>query len=174
MAEHVAIHLPRQVFTPKFYPLLREEDHRYLVLYGGAGSGKSVFAAQRFFVPAPVPALCNLLVVRAVAATHRDSTYALFRQIMAQWGVSQLFTCRETDLRVTCKNGNMAVFKGLDDREKLKSITFTRGGAHRHLGGGGLPDQPGWISTSWTCACGVGPPPSRWCSPSTPSPPSTG
>lgn len=127
MAEHVAIHLPRQVFTPKFYPLLREEDHRYLVLYGGAGSGKSVFAAQRFLYRLLSRPLCNLLVVRAVAATHRDSTYALFRQIMAQWGVSQLFTCRETDLRVTCKNGNMAVFKGLDDREKLKSITFPKG-----------------------------------------------
>lgn len=127
MAEHVAIHLPQEVFTPKFYPLLREEDHRYLVLYGGAGSGKSVFAAQRFLYRLLSRPLCNLLVVRAVAATHRDSTYALFRQIMAQWGVSQLFTCRETDLRVTCKNGNMAVFKGLDDREKLKSITFPKG-----------------------------------------------
>ena len=127
MAEHVAIHLPQEVFTPKFYPLLREEDHRYLVLYGGAGSGKSVFAAQRFLYRLLSRPLCNLLVVRAVAATHRDSTYALFRQIMAQWGVSQLFTCRETDLRITCKNGNMAVFKGLDDREKLKSITFPKG-----------------------------------------------
>lgn len=127
MAEHVAIHLPQEVFTPKFYPLLREEDHRYLVLYGGAGSGKSVFTAQRFLYRLLSRPLCNLLVVRAVAATHRDSTYALFRQIMAQWGVSQLFTCRETDLRVTCKNGNMAVFKGLDDREKLKSITFPKG-----------------------------------------------
>lgn len=127
MAEHVAIHLPQEVFTPKFYPLLQEEDHRYLVLYGGAGSGKSVFAAQRFLYRLLSRPLCNLLVVRAVAATHRDSTYALFRQIMAQWGVSQLFTCRETDLRITCKNGNMAVFKGLDDREKLKSITFPKG-----------------------------------------------
>ena len=115
MAEHVAIYLPQEVFTPKFYPLLREEDRRYLVLYGGAGSGKSVFAAQRFLYRLLSRPLCNLLVVRAVAATHRDSTYALFRQIMAQWGVSQLFTCRETDLRVTCKNGNMAVFKGLED-----------------------------------------------------------
>ena len=127
MAEHVAIHLPQEVFTPKFYPLLREEDHRSLVLYGGAGSGKSVFTAQRFLYRLLSRPLCNLLVVRAVAATHRDSTYALFRQIIAQWGVSQLFTCRETDLRVTCKNGNMAVFKGLDDREKLKSITFPKG-----------------------------------------------
>ena len=86
-----------------------------------------MFAAQRFLYRLLSRPLCNLLVVRAVAATHRDSTYALFRQIMAQWGVSQLFTCRETDLRVTCKNGNMAVFKGLDDREKLKSITFPKG-----------------------------------------------
>ena len=40
--------IPKKAFNPKFYPLLREDSHRYLLLYGGAGSGKSVFAVQRF------------------------------------------------------------------------------------------------------------------------------
>ena len=127
MDERVTVELPRQVFNEKFYPLLREEKRRYLVLYGGAGSGKSMFAAQRFLYRLMALPLCNLLVVRAVAATHRDSTYALFRQVMERWDVSRLFTCRETDLRIVCKNGNAAVFKGLKDREKLKSITFPKG-----------------------------------------------
>lgn len=39
--------IPKRAFNPKFYPLLREDSHRYLLLYGGAGSGKSVFAVQR-------------------------------------------------------------------------------------------------------------------------------
>ena len=34
--------IPKAAFNPLFYPYLQEEQHRYLVLYGGAGSGKSV------------------------------------------------------------------------------------------------------------------------------------
>ena len=119
--------IPKKAFNPKFYPLLREDGHRYLLLYGGAGSGKSVFAVQRFLYRLLTLPLCNLLVVRAVAATNRDSTFALFRQVISRWGLSALFTCKESDLRITCANGNSVIFKGLDDTEKLKSITFQRG-----------------------------------------------
>ena len=119
--------IPKAAFNPLFYPYLQEEEHRYLVLYGGAGSGKSVFAVQQFLYRLLTQPLCNLLVVRAVAATNRDSTYALFRQMIGKWGLSRLFSCRDSDLRITCANGNSVVFKGLDDAEKLKSITFSKG-----------------------------------------------
>ena len=119
--------IPKKAFNPKFYPLLREDSHRYLLLYGGAGSGKSVFAVQRFLYRLLTLPLCNLLVVRAVAATNRDSTFALFRQVISRWGLSALFTCKESDLRITCANGNSVIFKGLDDTEKLKSVTFPKG-----------------------------------------------
>ena len=82
--------------------------------YGGAGSGKSVFAVQRFLVRMLQKELCNILAVRAVAATNRDSTYALFRQVIAKWGLGELFHCADSDLRITCANGNSVIFKGLD------------------------------------------------------------
>ena len=119
--------IPKKAFNACFLPFLEDDSHRYLVLYGGAGSGKSVFAVQRFLVRMLAKPLCNLLVVRAVAATHRDSTYALFKQVIARWGLGSLFTCRDSDLRITCANGNGAIFKGLDDAEKLKSVTFPKG-----------------------------------------------
>lgn len=71
--------------------------------------------------------MANILVTRSVGNTNRDSTFALFKQIIAKWGLQQLFKINESDLRITCLNGNSAVFKGLDDTEKLKSITFTKG-----------------------------------------------
>ncbi len=119
--------IPSEAFNPAYLPLLRDSSHRYLVLYGGAGSGKSQFAVQRLVVKLLEQPLCNVLVVRATAATHRDSTYALFRQVIARWGLSSLFQYAEGDLRVTCRNGNRVIFKGLDDPEKLKSVTFPRG-----------------------------------------------
>lgn len=119
--------IPRGAFNPLFRPYLTDNTHRYLILYGGAGSGKSVFAVQRFLYRLLTLPLCNILVVRAVAATNRDSTYALFRQVISRWGVSELFSCKDSDLRISCANGNSVIFKGLDDTEKLKSITFPKG-----------------------------------------------
>ena len=117
--------IPREAFNPVYLPLLGEEECRYLVLYGGAGSGKSLFTAQRLLIRLMERPGRNLLVARAVAATHRDSTYALFKQVTGRWGLSGLF--RFGDLRITCKNGNEVIFKGLDDPEKLKSVTFPSG-----------------------------------------------
>lgn len=119
--------IPRGAFNPLFRPYLTDNTHRYLILYGGAGSGKSVFAVQRFLYRLLTLPLCNVLVVRAVAATNRDSTYALFRQVISKWGLSELFSCKDSDLRISCANGNSVIFKGLDDTEKLKSITFPKG-----------------------------------------------
>ena len=68
--------IPKGAFNPAYLPLLFEEESRYLVLYGGAGSGKSVFAAQRLLIRLMERPGRNLLAARAVAATHRDSTYS--------------------------------------------------------------------------------------------------
>lgn len=123
----MTVEISKKVFNPAFLSLLEENSHRYLILYGGAGSGKSVFAVQRFLYRLMTLPLCNILVVRAVAATNRDSTYALFRQVISRWGLSELFSCKDSDLRISCANGNSVIFKGLDDTEKLKSVTFPKG-----------------------------------------------
>jgi phage terminase large subunit len=72
--------------------------------------------------------MMNLLVVRQTGDTNRDSTFALFKQVINKWNLSDHFKVNESDLRIRCKlNGNEIIFKGLDDTEKLKSITFSRG-----------------------------------------------
>jgi phage terminase large subunit len=70
----------------------------------------------------------NLLIVRATAKTNRDSTFALMKQVISKWKLSQYFKVNESDLRIKCLlNGNEIIFAGLDDVEKLKSITFANG-----------------------------------------------
>lgn len=123
----VNINISKKVFNTVFIPYL-ETDYRYEIYYGGAGSGKSHFIAQKFIYRLLKNKMLNLLVVRQTGDTNRDSTFALFKQVINKWGLSQHFKINESDLRIVCKlNGNTIIFKGLDDTEKLKSITFSKG-----------------------------------------------
>jgi phage terminase large subunit len=100
---------------------------RYLICYGGAGSGKSYFLAQRYILKLLDTARCNLMVVRRVQRTNRDSTFALMRQVIRSWNIGEMFRVTESEMRIVCENGNSVIFVGTDDPEKLKSVTFSGG-----------------------------------------------
>lgn len=124
---NTTVQIPKKVFNESYLQYLDNTD-RYLVLYGGAGSGKSYFIAERYIYKLLKSPLCNLLVVRAVGKSNRDSTFALFKQVLSKWNLSKYFKYNESDLRIKCLlNGNEVIFKGLDDTEKLKSITYAKG-----------------------------------------------
>ena len=99
-----------------------ETRSRYEIFYGGAGSGKSVFVAQRLLLRALKENGHKFLVVRKVARTNRHSTFALITSLIGRWKVNPLFKINKSDMEITCENGNQIVFTGLDDVEKLKSI----------------------------------------------------
>lgn len=119
----INVEISKKVFNDKYIPYLNNED-RYLLFYGGGSSGKSYFIVQRY-VYKSLKQKMNLLVVRQTGNTNRDSTFALFKQVIHQWNLSSLFEI--TDLRIKCKNGNEVIFRGLDDTEKIKSTTFENG-----------------------------------------------
>lgn len=131
------INLPlphKKVFNDVFYPYLKPTNYRYEIYYGGAGSGKSVFISQSYIYRMLLAPMLNLLVIRQTADSNRDSTFALFKQVINQWKLNgdsthkDCFIIRESDMRITCKlNGNSIIFKGLDDPEKIKSVTFAKG-----------------------------------------------
>ena len=123
----VVVKISKKVFNKAFIHLLNCTK-RYLILYGGAGSGKSFFIGERYIYKLLNNKMCNLLVVRKTGKSNRDSTFALFKQIISKWKLSKYFKINESDLRIKCLlNGNEVIFAGLDDVEKLKSITFSRG-----------------------------------------------
>lgn len=124
---NVNIQISKKVFNESFLPYLTN-DSRYLVFYGGAGSGKSFFIGERYIYKMLSAKRFNLLVVRKTGKSNRDSTFALFKQILIKWNLYKHFKINEGDLRIKCLlNGNEIVFAGLDDVEKLKSITFSKG-----------------------------------------------
>ena len=110
-----------------YLPYLDNQD-RYLLFYGGGSSGKSYFIAQRYIYKLIHPTRCNLLVVRQTGDTNRKSTFPLLKQVISNWNLSKHFKINESDMRIICKlTGNEVAFAGLDDVEKIKSITFANG-----------------------------------------------
>ena len=123
----VNIKISKKVFNDVYLPFLDNWD-RYLIFYGGGSSGKSYFIAQFHIYRLLHPARYNLLVVRQTGDTNRRSTFPLLKQVISNWNLAEHFKINESDMRIVCKlTGNEVAFAGLDDVEKIKSITFTNG-----------------------------------------------
>lgn len=116
-------------FNPIFKPL-HKSRHRYVVMKGSAGSGKSVDAAQSYILRLLKDKGRNLLCVRKSEVTNRDSTFAELIGAINRMGFGKHFSATVNPLSITCANGNKVIFRGVNDekqREKLKSITFDKG-----------------------------------------------
>lgn len=123
----VDIKVSKKVFNDVYLPYLENED-RYLIFYGGGSSGKSYFIAQRYIWRLLHPVRHNLLVVRQTGDTNRKSTFPLLKQVISNWNLSKHFKINESDMRIKCLlTKNEVAFAGLDDVEKIKSITFENG-----------------------------------------------
>jgi phage terminase large subunit len=109
---------------------------RYRALRGSAGSGKSVNIAQDFILKLSDPLYkgANMLCVRKVNETNRNSTYAeLTGAINRVYGerAEEFWEIRQSPLSLKSRvTGNEVIFRGVNDardREKLKSINFANG-----------------------------------------------
>ena len=124
---NVNVKISKKVFNDVYLPYLDNED-RYLVFYGGGSSGKSYFIAERYIYKLIHPKRCNLLIVRQTGDTNRKSTFPLLKHVISNWNLAEHFKVNESDMRIRCKlTGNEVAFAGLDDVEKIKSITFENG-----------------------------------------------
>lgn len=120
------INISRKVFNPVYIPYLDDET-RTQIFFGGASSGKSVFIVGQRVVYDLLQGKRNYLIIRNVANTSRNSTFNEVKKIIVAWNLSNEFKINKSEMIITCTNGMQAMFAGLDDVEKLKSITPTKG-----------------------------------------------
>lgn len=105
-----------------FWPLYFDE-HRYLVLMGGGGSGKSIFAGRKVLERVTTENNHRWLVCRKVARTLRDSCFAQLRDQLSEFYPDAEAKVLVGDMRIELpKTNSEIIFAGLDDVEKLKSI----------------------------------------------------
>jgi phage terminase large subunit len=104
------------------------DQNRYLMLMGGAGSGKSFFAAQKILYRMKQETGHRFVVVRKVARTIRNSVYQQLKDVIHYQGWQDEFKFSESRLEIEClKNGNTLITTGVDDPEKLKSLAQPTG-----------------------------------------------
>lgn len=111
----------RERTNDAFFPLYMCKS-RYLVLKGGAGSGKSIFAGQKILERVTSEPGHRWLVCRKVAKTLRDSCFAQLCGQVRQLYPDSGYKINKSDMAITFANGSVILFAGLDDVEKLKSI----------------------------------------------------
>lgn len=105
-------------YNPSFAASFFNES-RYHIEYGGSGSGKSYFCAQKIIHRLLTEAKHRFLVIRKVRTTIRASTYQLFLDVLTEAGIPH--SKRETDHFIRVGSGSI-IQAGLDDAEKIKSI----------------------------------------------------
>jgi phage terminase large subunit len=121
----ISVNVSTKVFNDVYIPQL-ENMARVQILFGGSSSGKSKFKAQQVIYDL-MRGGRNWLVCRQVGRTIRGSVSQEINRVITEWGVAELFSINKTDGTITCSNGYQVIFSGLDDVEKLKSITPARG-----------------------------------------------
>lgn len=101
---------------------------RYRVLKGGKGSKKSATTALNFIYRLMKYAGSNLLVVRQVMNTHRDSTFAQLKWAQEKLQVAHLWKNTVSPLEMEyLPTGQRILFRGFDDVLKLASATVAKG-----------------------------------------------
>lgn len=122
MKKKMRLRVKRRIFNSAYYPYLWDNT-RYLHFYGGSGSGKSVFVAQKLILES-CKRKTDTLVIRKIKETLKDSVYKLIKQTIYQWNLENYFNFTKSPAEIINKStGSSFVFKGLDDPEKVKSIT---------------------------------------------------
>lgn len=104
-----------------FKPLFYNED-RYLILWGGRGSSKSVFAAKKLIYRCLSDNYFRFILIRNVYEDIKDSSYQTIKDCIDEMGLQSLFKFTVNPLAITCINGNKFIARGCDKTTKLKSI----------------------------------------------------
>ena len=111
--------------NPAYLPYM-DKPQFLQIFYGGSSSGKSFFLTDKIILD--VLQGCNYLCCRNVGNTLKRSVFNEVTKSISNMGLKKYFSINKSDMIVTCKlNEKQILFCGLDDPEKVKSITPQNG-----------------------------------------------
>lgn len=117
---------------PAFYKvhaaIVDDPDLVYFWLKGGRGSTKSSFAALEIISGMMEDPNANAIALRKFKDTLRTSTHALLQWAIDKLDVSELWESTVSPMEFTyIPTGQKILERGLDDAQKLKSISLPKG-----------------------------------------------
>lgn len=118
---NINLKLKKEIFNDTYLPYLMDYSRRFEHYFGGGGSGKSHFVAQKLTIKA-LKSRRKILVVRKVMKSQKDSCFQLVIDVLFQFQIHKYCEINKSDFTIKLPNGSVFLFKGMDDPEKIKSI----------------------------------------------------
>ncbi|MCC0638487.1 PBSX family phage terminase large subunit [Clostridioides sp. ES-S-0001-02] len=119
----INLEISPDIFNPIYLKHQLNNNNRYQIYFGGSSSGKSFSLAQRTVLDI-FKGNRNYLIVRNVQSTLKRSCLNEITKAISNFKLNEYFQVNKTDMIITCKlNNKQILFCGLDDVEKVKSIT---------------------------------------------------
>lgn len=113
----------RELMNPAYADRLTD-TRPVQIFFGGASSGKSYGILGQRVVRDMLAGQRNYLICRKTARTIRNSCYNEIKKCISRMDLDDQFTVSKSDMIITHKaSGRQVLFAGLDDVEKVKSIT---------------------------------------------------
>lgn len=111
--------------NPAYLPYMNKPQFNQ-IYFGGSSSGKSYFLGQKIALDNLNG--CNYLCCRNVASTMRNSVFNEVMKAISNMGLMQYYKINRSDMVITnLLNDKQILFSGLDNPEKVKSITPING-----------------------------------------------
>lgn len=131
MAFNINIDIDDESVTNVSFQPLYTNQARHLHMYGGAGSSKSRFAAQKILLRVlygmEQGIKHKIVCLRKTQPAVRKSVYTVFTHYIDEWNLTPICHAFPSDLTIRFINGSEIICSGLDDPLKLKSIEGVTG-----------------------------------------------
>lgn len=116
------LNIDPKIFNEVYLQRSMNNQNRYQIYFGGSSSGKSVSLAQRTVLD--VLKGRNYLITRQVQNSISRSVYNEITKAISSFKLTEFFKINKSEHVITCLiNNKQILFAGLDDPEKIKSIT---------------------------------------------------
>jgi hypothetical protein len=122
--ERVKLRFNPKLFNPNFHHIEREfknAGRRFIWCYGGSSSAKTYSVSQAVILIGSLIEGTDSLVFRKVSATLESTIFKDFVTIIRVLKLEGFFKINYR--KITCVNGAVIDFKGLDDNQKIKGIS---------------------------------------------------
>lgn len=98
------------------------DRHRYLVVEGAAGSGKTIFAAHKTLLYALEHGNARIGVFRYTLPSLRMTAWLEIRNLLIKYGIP--YHENKSEATIELANGATMFFKSLDDLQKIRSMNL--------------------------------------------------